>query len=98
MLTYRYVLILVRSLNYLEEVEQLDKTDRLSQKAESVSGLSVLFPFTEFDCFLEAAAVSDELVGLDLEVLEVTEATGDDCLVVVVGPLAGSTWVDDNTE
>jgi hypothetical protein len=27
-----------------DEVEQLDKTDRLSQKAESVSGLSVLLP------------------------------------------------------
>ena len=62
---------------YLDDVEQLDNTDRLSQKAESVSGLSVRFPFTVIG-FL---AVS-ELVGLDLDspVLEVTEATGEGCL------------------
>ena len=60
------------SLVYLDEVEQLDKIDRLSQKAESVSGLSVLlppfwlfcWPFwlfpVPFDGFLDGAACGTE--------------------------------------
>ena len=66
---------------YLDEVEQLDNTDRLSQKAESVSGLSVRFPLT-VDCFL---AIS-ELVGLDLDSLfEDTEVTGEGCFATIKG-------------